>query len=35
MLVRRNVDASDTCHFRPLITLAISLDAAYDVGLCR
>ena len=35
MFVRRNVDASDTCHFRPLKLIPISLDAAYDVDLCR
>jgi len=35
VLVGRNVDASDTCHVRPLKSSSISLDAACDGDLCK
>src|SRR5690606_30446800 len=38
VLMRRNVDASNTCHDCSLLNplrFGLSLDAAYDVGRCR
>src|SRR5437867_6445710 len=35
MLLRRNIDTSDTSHVRPLNLLKISLGAACGVDLCR
>jgi hypothetical protein len=33
MLLRRNIDASDTCHFRPLKLLQLTL-ALLVTGIC-